>query len=312
MKKINLLIIIIFTLHAFTNVGAEEDKTPPNPNDSDECYTALTNKAFNEIVEQALKNGIEETAEKLNIPFKVLSDWVDDKFGSILTNILEETTENYTSLLNASYWVLKYRLNPLTEIELKKASIGLQPAIDATAEQLNISLQPLLIWLTNRNIQLSVMHTIAQRTKEGTMSDWAHEYKAEIDKLQFPPQYAISLLHGDGRHHVVQLAAENGIEKTAKELDIPHSILSLLAFRYDRHVFIRRITQSTPLDFKKDIVAEAMKMRDAGMNIGDIARDLGISLPTLALWLHPFPFSSVRAISFPTDPTDPTETSDLY
>ncbi len=64
--------------------------------------------------------------------------------------------------------------------------------------------------------------------------DWVHKYKAEIDKLQFPPQEIMSLLHSDNRRNeAIELALKNGIKETAEQLDIPYSILSLLVFDHE-------------------------------------------------------------------------------
>ena len=293
MKKINLLIVIIFALHIFTNANATEDNNTPHPNDPNACYTALTNKALDEIIERALKNGIEQTAEKLSIPFELLSNWLDDRVGSILTNILEETEETTeASLLKVSYWGLMYTPKPPTEIEkelaveLIKTSITLQQAITAVAERLNISPRPLFYWLADRDIQLSFLHSIAQRTEEGTLSDWIYEYKAEIDRLQFLPQYAGSLLYGNSRYEAVQLALKSSIEETARQLNIPYTFLSLFVFRYERNRSGITQKEDIPLTLKEDMIADARRMSNTGMTINDIARDLGISAGILVRWLR--------------------------
>ena len=227
MKNINLLATTILLILCFcTNVNASDDKTPLNPDESDECKDSLFSYT-QEFIHQALTDSPEKAAEKLGVPISTIHDWTDKEIGEILKGIIkEEPTQEQIPIINLSYWAV---MNQTKDDAMKLQDV--HTTIEMTAEKLGVSGGLLFAWISNREIQSHFMYTIAQRRKEGTLSDWVHEYKDEIDKLQSPPQHTMSLLYRDGRYNAVTLALENGIEKTAQDLDIPHSILSVLVFK---------------------------------------------------------------------------------
>lgn len=284
MKKISLLIVIILSLYVFTSVHAgDDDKSFPHPN---ECISSLSSytRAFKtQVAHLALQNSIEEAGNKLNVPISIIPDLVDSEISVILKNIIEEEIrEGRVSIISLSYWAVVNRKENEV-IELQRARV----AIDITAEKLGVPGSILLHWLAHRDVQLYLMRAIARRLKESDISDWVYEYRVEMGKLQFPSRHVMSLVYGDGRDHIVALALENGVEETAKDLNIPHAIISLLIsdrFRQKRNVEMRGTEKAVLSIGGKEIVVDIEK----NMDIEDITMGLGIHQFTLWDWLRLF------------------------
>ena len=305
MKKTNLLIIIMLVFYIFTNANAAEDNTSPH---LDKCKGALSSNTHypqefkNQVIHFSLQKGMKEAEKELKVPIDLISNWIDDAIGITLIGeemlAAEEMVEEQISLLNLSYWIVNYRdkkILPTLPNQIKTNNVMVNAAIiqngmntiDETVKKLHITRIDLLHWLNDRNSQLNLMYAIAQRATEGTISDWGREYRAEIDRLQFPSQHVMSVLHPKDRYMAIALALENGIEKTAQELDIPYSVLSLFVFRYKQNSEIRNENRGYPLHVKNIIIAKAIRMMaEDNISMKDSARDLNIPLATLANWLR--------------------------
>ena len=274
MKKIRLLIVIMLALHIFTSVHADDDKASPNPNECGDSLSFYTQAFKNQAVHLALQTSMEKAGNKLDVPISTIFNWVNKKISVTLKDIMEEeTVEGQIPIINLSYWAVIPQIgNKVIEQE------GARDTIDTTAKKLGIPAGLFFQYLTDRNIQLYLMHTIAQRAKESNISDWVREYKVEMDKLQFPSRHVMSLLYGDGRDHVVVLALENGIERTVNDLRIPLITLSLLVL-HEQNEEIRIIQRDPPVRGGESVKEE----------VRNIVKDLvsGRVLPsTLIDWLR--------------------------
>ena len=247
-----------------------------------------------EVIVSALQNSEEEAAKAFDVPILDLSNWVDYKIGmtieegnKFVTAIERAFFRRRIALINSSYWVIKYKANTSpNQAETNEAIIeSMDTTITATAERLHTSREVLFSWLTNKYIQLDLMYAIVQKSKESTISDWVRNYITEMNQLQFPSQTVISLLEDSHkRYHAIDLVLKDGIEKAAKELDIPYSILSLLASWDHQKLELREAEYHS--NFRRYAIRTTVRMvRRNGMTVEDVARILTIPKFILSHWL---------------------------